>query len=73
MDQLVARGKEQGYVLYDDVTEMLPGDLGTGGELDDLLAGLDRAGIDILEEPKLEFEKKSDDSEDLLDLELPAG
>ncbi|MDQ6699823.1 MAG: RNA polymerase sigma factor RpoD [Acidobacteriota bacterium] len=73
VDQLVARGKEKGYVLYDDVTEMLPSDLGAGGELDDLLAGLDSAGIDILEEPKLDFEKKPDDAEDLLDLELPAG
>src|ERR1039458_4738857 len=33
-------GKEKGYVLYDEVSEVLPGDLSTGGDLDDILAGL---------------------------------
>src|SRR5438270_5028812 len=65
-------GKEKGYVLYDEVSEVLPGDFSGGEELDDVLAGLDGAGIEILEEPK-DFEKKLDESEDFLDLDLPAG
>src|SRR5690349_9649557 len=65
-------GKEKGYVLYDEVSEVLPGDLGPGAELDDVLAGLDVAGIEILEDAK-DFEKKLDDTEELLELELPAG
>ena len=65
-------GKEKGYVLYDEVSEVLPGDLATGAELEDVLAGLDIAGIEILEEPK-DFEKKLEEAEELLDLELPAG
>src|SRR5438270_3221789 len=65
-------GKEKGYVLYDEVSEVLPGDFSGGEELDDVLAGLDTAGIEILEEPK-DFEKKLEESEELLDLELPAG
>src|SRR3981189_2143288 len=65
-------GKEKGYVLYDEVSEVLPGDISNGPDLDDVLAGLDVAGIDILEEPK-DFDKKLDDSEELIDLELPAG
>jgi RNA polymerase primary sigma factor len=65
-------GKEKGYVLYDEVSEVLPGDLEGGAELDDVLAGLDVAGIEILEEAK-DFEKKIEDSEEPLDLELPAG
>ena len=65
-------GKEKGYVLYDEVSELLPADLANPGtDLEDVLANLDVAGIEILEEPK-EFEKKLDE-EDLLDLELPAG
>ena len=36
---------------------MLPGDLPGGAELEDVLAGLDVAGIEILEEPK-DFDKK---------------
>ena len=65
-------GKEKGYVLYDEVSEVLPGDLAGGAELDDVLAGLDAAGIEILEEPK-DFEKKIEEAEELLDLDLPAG
>jgi RNA polymerase primary sigma factor len=72
LQRLVQMGKEKGYVLYDEVTEVLPNDLPVGGELEDVLAGLDVAGIEILEEPK-DFEKKLDETEEILDLELPAG
>jgi RNA polymerase primary sigma factor len=65
-------GKEKGYVLYDEVNELLPADVPGGVELDEVLAGLDTAGIEILEEPK-DFEKKLEEGEELLDLELPAG
>jgi RNA polymerase primary sigma factor len=63
-------GKEKGYVLYDEVSEILPTDLNGGADLDDLLAGLDVAGIEILEEPKLDA--KLEESEEFLDLEIPA-
>src|SRR6266568_7421372 len=66
-------GKEKGYVWYDEVSEVLPGDLAGGSDIDDVLAGLDVAGIEILEEPK-DFEKKIEETgEDIIDLELPAG
>jgi RNA polymerase primary sigma factor len=74
LQQLMNNGKEKGYVLYDDLSELLPADLNNGGaDLDDLLTGLDVAGIEILEEPKLEFDKKLEETEELLDLELPPG
>jgi RNA polymerase primary sigma factor len=65
-------GKEKGYVLYDEVSEVLPGDLSAGADIEDVLAGLDIAGIEILEEPK-DFERKLDEGDELVDLELPAG
>src|ERR1019366_4228609 len=66
-------GKEKGYVLYDEVSEVLPGDLAGGADIDDVLAGLDTAGIEILEEPK-DFEKKIEEAgEELIDLDLPPG
>jgi len=72
LERLVQLGKEKGYVLYDEVSEILPaGDLAGGAELEDVLAGLDGAGIEILEEPK-DFEKKLEE-DDLLDLDLPPG
>ena len=63
-------GKEKGYVLYDEVNELLTEDYPGGRELDDLLTELDSAGVEILEEPKLEFDKKLEDGEELVDLEL---
>jgi RNA polymerase primary sigma factor len=72
LQRLVELGKEKGYVLYDEVSEVLPNDLPAGSELEEVLAGLDGAGIEILEEPK-DFEKKAEEAEEFLDLELPAG
>src|SRR5437764_7005708 len=63
-------GKEKGYVLYDEVNELLTEDYPGGRELDDLLTELDTAGVEILEEPKIEFDKKIEGAEDLGDLEL---
>jgi RNA polymerase primary sigma factor len=70
--RLVQMGKEKGYVLYDDVSEALPGEMGNGTDIDEVLAALDGAGIEILEEPK-DFDKKIEETEELIDLELPAG
>src|SRR5712671_6545951 len=62
-------GKEKGFVLYDDVNEVLAEDFPSGREFEDLLSDLDSAGVEILEEPKIDFEKK-DEAEDFGDLEL---
>ena len=72
LQRLVQMGKDKGYVLYDEVSEVLPTDIPGGAELEEVLAGLDVAGIEILEEPK-DFEKKLDEGDELIDLELPAG
>ena len=68
LTRLMTAGKEKGYVLYDEVSDLLPTDLNGGADLDDLLAGLDVAGIEILEEPKLDA--KIEEAEELLDLDL---
>jgi RNA polymerase primary sigma factor len=68
--QLVDSGKEKGFVLYDEVNEVLPDEMAAGREIDDLLADFDTAGVEILEEPKLEYDKKLDEGEELTDLEL---
>ena len=67
LKQLMEAGKEKGYVLYDEVSELLPDDITPGPELDDLLVNLDGAGVEILEEPKLE---KLGEAEDLVELEM---
>jgi len=68
--ELVDTGKEKGYVLYDEVGDLLPDELATGPELDDILADFESAGVEILEEPKLEFGKKSEDSDEFSDSDL---
>ena len=68
LSRLMTTGKEKGYVLYDEVSDLLPTDLNGGADLDDLLAGLDVAGIEILEEPKLDA--KIEEADELLDLDL---
>ncbi|MGD0362751.1 MAG: RNA polymerase sigma factor RpoD [Bryobacteraceae bacterium] len=70
LQQLVEKGEEKGYVAYEELGEALPADLGNGTELGNLLAGLDGSGIELLDDPKLEFDQKLGDGEDLLDLEL---
>ena len=74
LQQLVEKGKENGYVAYDDLSEALPAGLGNGAEIGNLLAELDGSSIEILEDPKLEFDQKLEEAEDLLDVDLvPAG
>jgi RNA polymerase primary sigma factor len=70
MKQLMSTGKEKGYVLYDDVNDLLAEDYPGGRELDELLTELDTAGVEILEEPKAEFDKKSEEAEELGEVDL---
>ncbi|MGD0132640.1 MAG: sigma-70 factor domain-containing protein, partial [Bryobacteraceae bacterium] len=63
-------GKEKGFVLYDEVNDLLAEDFPSGREFEDLLTDLDSAGVEILEEPKLDFEKSKEEPEDFGDLEL---
>ena len=73
LQHLIQRGKEKAYALYDELSEVLPTDLNSGAEMDDLLTVLDGTSIEILEEPKLEFEKKLEETEELLDLDPVPG
>ena len=66
----MSTGKEKGYVLYDEVNELLTEDFPGGRELDELLTELDTVGVEILEEPKIEFDKKGVDGEDGADLDI---
>src|SRR5271165_1977914 len=63
-------GKEKGFVLYDEVNDLLAEEFPSGREFEDLLTDLDSAGVEILEEPKLDFEKSKEEPEDFGDLEL---
>jgi RNA polymerase primary sigma factor len=48
--QLIAIGKERGYLLYDEINDSLPADVHSSQEIDDLLSTLERHGIEIYED-----------------------
>ena len=48
--QLVNMGKERGYLLYDEVNDILPAEVHSSEEIDDLLSTFERHGIDIYED-----------------------
>src|SRR5437762_13794523 len=47
--QLITIGKEKGYLLYDEVNELLPSEITSSDELDDLFNTFGSAGIDVID------------------------
>ena len=43
--QLIAMGKERGYLLYDEVNDILPAEVHSSEEIDDLLSTFERPGV----------------------------
>ena len=52
VSKLISLGKEKGYLLYDEVNDLLPSDVHSAEDLDDLLSMFDNAGIEVLHSPK---------------------
>jgi RNA polymerase primary sigma factor len=48
--QLIIMGKERGYLLYDEVNDILPAEVHSSEEIDDLLSAFERYGIDIYDD-----------------------
>ncbi len=71
--KLIDTGKEKGYLTYDQVNDLIPHDVHSPEDLDDLLTTINTQGIDVLEGPKLPsatLDKKFDESEEGEDVEL---
>ena len=49
--ELIARGKSQGYLTYDEVNSYLPDEEVNPDKLDNLLIALEEEGIDLVNEP----------------------
>ena len=47
---LITLGKERGYLLYDDVNNMLPPEIHSAEDMEDLLSTFERYGINIYED-----------------------
>ena len=72
LDKLIDTGKEKGYLTYGEVNDLLPGDITTPDDLDDLLTTINTQGINVLsgedrerrgEEREAEAGEESDDVE----------
>ena len=48
--QLISMGKERGYLLYDEVNDILPAEVHSSDEIDDLFSTFERHGIDVYED-----------------------
>ncbi len=76
IQKLIEAGKEKGYLTYNEVNDLIPGDLHSPDDLDDLITTIGTQGIDILEGgPKFggeKFEAEGEESEDV-ELDLTPG
>jgi len=69
--QLISIGKEKGYLLYDEVNELLPSDLTSSEDLDDLFSTFGSAGIEVVDsEQKYREDKLLDRAEPGEEVEL---
>jgi RNA polymerase primary sigma factor len=69
--KLIDAGKEKGYLTYDQVNDLIPGDVHSPDDLDDLLTTIGTQGIDVLDSSKgLPSEQKFEDLEEGEDVEL---
>ena len=83
VSKLISLGKEKGYLLYDEVNDLLPSDVHSAEDLDDLLSLFDNAGIEVLDSPKVKSaeslglekvdELKGDENAEDVELDLTPG
>ncbi len=74
IDSLIEVGKEKGYLTYGDVNEILPDEIGSADDLDDLITTIGTQGIDLLDAPKFPGDKdfEAEEGEDV-ELDLTPG
>jgi RNA polymerase primary sigma factor len=75
--ELIALGKQKGYLLYDEVNDLLPADVQNSEEIEDILATIGTAGIEVVDEtPKaagIEHPEGGGDDGGDDEFELPLG
>ncbi|MDR3792714.1 MAG: RNA polymerase sigma factor RpoD [Terracidiphilus sp.] len=73
IDGLIEVGKEKGYLTYGDVNDMLPEDINSADDLDDLITTIGTQGIDLLDSPgQHDKEFEAEEGEDV-ELDLTPG
>ena len=78
VNKLISLGKEKGYLLYDEVNDLLPSDVHSAEDLNDLLSMFDNEGIEVVDSPRaksaegLALDKPDEAGEDV-ELDLTPG
>ncbi len=71
LEQLIALGKEKGFLTYDEINRILPTHVTSSDEIDDILVTLSAQRIDIVEvEDAADKDEDSDDSDEEKEVEL---
>jgi RNA polymerase primary sigma factor len=77
LDKLIDTGKEKGYLTFGEVNDLLPGDITSPDELDDLMTTINTQGIDVLSgEARSErdkYEPEAGEESDDVELDLTPG
>ena len=63
VNKLINMGKQKGYLLYDEVNDLLPSDVHSAEELEDVLSMFDSEGIAVLESPGAKLDRVDKDDE----------
>ncbi|HEX9201790.1 MAG TPA: RNA polymerase sigma factor RpoD [Acidobacteriaceae bacterium] len=77
IEKLIDTGKEKGYLTFGEVNDLLPGDITSPDELDDLMTTINTQGIDVLSgEARTErdkYEPEAGEESDDVELDLTPG
>ncbi|HEY3989421.1 MAG TPA: RNA polymerase sigma factor RpoD [Acidobacteriaceae bacterium] len=77
IQKLMDQGKEKGYLTYGEVNDLLPDNMHSADDLDDLITTINTQGIDLLEgEPKFageKFDAEHAEEGDDVELDLTPG
>jgi RNA polymerase primary sigma factor len=68
--QLITMGKEKGYLLYEEVNDLLPSDIGSSDELDDIFSMFGSMGIEVVDSEQKFREKQEEEG---VELDLTPG
>ncbi len=64
VQQLIDLGKEKGFLTYDEVNDILPADIVSSEQLDDVMSMFGEMDIEVVEAEQKSAAPKSDDSEE---------
>ena len=66
MKQLIERGKERGFLTFDEVNDVLPSHVNSAEQIEDVMASLDEMGIHLVDESEAVVTLKTETTDALI-------